>query len=179
MSRVFQIINDEKFKSYLSEKNRLIYEIGASSGLRVSDVVALKKEQLLKTNRPTIMQQKTKKRKRIYIGNKLYKKLIEFIEKDTSENPHIFHAVTEEKKHLSRQSVWKAFARASKKAKVTYPVGTHCMRKKYSAKKYALSGGDISEVQHHLQHFKSSDTLAYIIPPPTRTEKGKKKVRKR
>lgn len=179
MSRVFQIVNDEKFKKYLSVKNRLIYEIGVSSGLRISDVVKLQKKQIINTNRPTITQQKTKKKKRIYIGEKTYKNLLSFIASDLSDNEFVFHAATESEKHISRQAVWKAFKRAAKKAGVIYPVGTHCMRKKYSAKKYSMSGGDISEVQHHLQHFKSSDTLAYIIPPPTRREKGKNKVRKR
>ena len=178
MSRVFQIVNDGKFKKNLPEKNRRIDEIGVSSGLRISDVVKLRKNQIINTNRPTITQQKTKKKKRIYIGEKTYKNLLSFIASDLSDNEFVFHAASEAEKHISRQAVWKAFRRAAKKAGVIYPVGTHCMRKKYSAKKYAISGGDISEVQHHLQHFKSSDTLAYIMPPPTQ-KRSKKNANRR
>lgn len=177
--RVYQIVNDRCFQNHLSFKNRLIYQIGAATGLRVSDVIALKKEQIMRTNRPTIIQQKTKKKKRLYFGDKLYSDILRFIKADKNrDNPYIFNSVNSKDNHITRQAVWKAFTRAAKKAGVIYPVGTHCMRKKYSAKKYNASGGDITAVQHHLQHYKSVDTLAYILPPPTKKKKrGKKKCK--
>ena len=67
----------EKFERYLNHEYKLIYQLGCSTGLRISDIVAMTKDKL-EIERPTIKEQKTQKSKRIYIPKKLREELIEF-----------------------------------------------------------------------------------------------------
>lgn len=153
--RVYSIKNDEEFKNKLSNKMKLIYDIGCSTGLRISDIVKLKKN-ILNIKEPTIKEQKTGKSKRIYIKKDIRKKLITLAEK--SKNEYIFYSKAKSG-HISRQAVWKAFKVSATKNKIKTNTGTQSMRKKYAHK--LRTKHNLKYIQNKLNHDNILTSLIY------------------
>ena len=147
------------FRSKLNKKHRLIFEIGETTGLRVSDIISLKKSDLEK-EKPTIKEKKTGKSKRIYIP-KTTKAELEKLAKQ-SKNEYIFYSPTSESGHITRQAVWKAFKRASKKCKATGNIAPHSTRKDYACK-LLKKGKKFTYIQGKLNHANVNDTLRYLL----------------
>lgn len=147
------------FSDKLKEPHRTIYEIGTSNGLRVSDIISLKKD-CLKVEKPTIREQKTGKSKRLYFPKKTKKKLIEYA--GVSTNDFIFFSPTSKSGHISRQAVFKAFKKAAKEANVDVNIATHTMRKNY-AYKYFGKCKNLPKLQKKLNHSNPSETALYLI----------------
>lgn len=147
-----------EFAKFLKEPYRTIYIIGTSNGLRVSDVVALKKERLSK-KKPTIKEIKTGKSKRLYIPAKARDYL------DTlcalSTNDYVFCS-NAKSGHISRQAVFKAFKKAANAAGVTDNVGTHTMRKNYAHKAFEKSH-NLNKLQKKLNHSNPAESALYIV----------------
>lgn len=144
--------------AYLKEPHKTIYALGVANGLRISDIVSLKKA-ALKVEKPTIHEQKTGKSKRLYIPVKVRKKLVEFANK--SKNEYIFYSDSKSG-HISRQAVFKAIKKASQKADIKGNIGTHTMRKNYAYKIYKRRN-NLQMVQSRLNHERLQDSLLYLL----------------
>lgn len=147
------------FRSKLNKKHRLIFEIGEATGLRVSDIISLTKADLQK-EKPTIKEKKTGKSKRIYIPKKTKADLEELSKQ--SKNQFIFYSKTSESGHITRQAVWKAFKRASKKCKTAGNISPHSTRKDYACK-LLKKGKKFTYIQGKLNHANVNDTLRYLL----------------
>ena len=143
------------FEKNLSLKMRIIYNLGVSTGLRISDIVQLKKN-ILSIKEPTIKEQKTKKSKRFYIKSQLRNQLIEIAKQ--SKNDYIFYS-NSKSGHISRQSVWKAFKIASLKCNINTNIGTQSMRKMYAQK--IKVGHSYNYVKTKLNHDNISTAMLY------------------
>lgn len=124
------------------------------TGLRVSDVLQLKPEQL----KPHfwITEQKTGKRRQIGFPAQLLADLL-----DNSGKWWVFPG-REPRKHRTRQAVWKDVKRAAAALRLPQNVGTHSARKVYAVElmhKY----GDIDRVRRSLNHGSESVTLIYAL----------------
>lgn len=148
----------EKIADCLQGEMLLIWQIGISTGLRISDILNLKAYQLIKSD-IRIHEKKTGKRKRIYISVAIRASVKQMIVK---RNIQPYEKVFT----VSRQTVWRALKRASVKAGVKTNVGTHTMRKSYS-KAYIDKGHSIYELQKKLNHHKFQDTIGYITDNKT------------
>lgn len=147
----------EKFERYLNYEYKLIYQLGCSTGLRISDIVAMTKDKL-EIERPTIKEQKTQKSKRIYIPKKLREELIEFSAK---HDKYIFESKSKTG-HITRQAVHKYFKRVAERLDIPKNIGTHSMRKTY-ARKLILKHKNYKYVQSKLNHETLSETLLYVL----------------
>lgn len=148
---------EEIFRNRLSYQYRLIYDIGCHTGLRVTDIITLKKD-ILKIKEPTIKEHKTGKSKRIYIPKKLKTELIEF---SKDNKTYIFQSKSRTG-HITRQAVFKHFKRIAKIVKSSHNIGTHTMRKNYACKLLA-KGKNYKYIKSKLNHEKLSDTLLYLL----------------
>lgn len=160
--RVYGIDNKlerEQFKARLNYNFRLIYELGTATGLRVTDIVEMKKT-ALKIKEPTIKERKTGKSKRIYIPKKLRDQLIEYSKKNKE---YIFESHSQTG-HITRQAVWKHFKSKAKEIGIEINIGTHTMRKN---KVYNLmeKGKDYKYIKNKLNHDNLADTLLYMLKP--------------
>lgn len=153
--RVYQIENDKEFRRFLPPKYEVIYDLGVATGLRISDIISLKKSALT-IEKPTIIEQKTKKSNRIYIPKDLRRKLEKIAA--ASDTEYIFGSISRSG-HISRQCVYKQFKKAARAAEIKR-VGTHSMRKKY-AKKQAKKG--LAHAQKKLNHSNIAETALYTI----------------
>lgn len=148
-----------KFSDKLKEPHRTIYEVGTANGLRVSDVISLKKN-CLKVGKPTIREQKTGKSKRLYLPVKTRKKLEQLAKQ--SPNDYIFFSKSSKTGHISRQAVFKAFKKAAKESGIEVNIATHTMRKNY-AYKYFGKCKNLQKLQKKLNHSNASETALYLI----------------
>ncbi len=138
----------------LTPENRLVMRLLLHTGLRISDALALRPEQL----KPNfwITEQKTGKRRQIGIPEPLLSDL-----RDNSDETWVFPG---EKfgKHRTRQAVWKDVKRAARACRLTQNVAPHSARKVYAVellRKY----GDIERVRRALVHSSLEVTMIYAM----------------
>ena len=136
-----------------------IWQIGCATGLRISDIITLKVSQI-KTEKPTIHEQKTGKSKRIYIPRKVRAELLKKCA-DKSDDDFVFSSKSSSG-HLTRQAVFKAFKKASKTAQTKKNIGTHSMRKNYALKQYQKEH-NLKYVQTKLNHDNMAETALYLL----------------
>lgn len=137
--------------------NALVIETMLQTGLRVSDVLALTSAQLRKGQRFTVLESKTGKGKRVYIGKSLYFRLLAQCGKKW-----VFPSVKTELKHRTRQTVWADVKRASKALRMRENVGTHSARKSYACGEYERTGS-LQAVKSKLNHSNIETTVLYLL----------------
>lgn len=141
----------------LMPANALVVETMLQTGLRVSDVLALKSEQLKRGQRFTVWESKTGKSRRIYIGKKLYFRLLA-----QCGNIWVFPSARDPLKHRTRQAVWADVKRASKALRMHENVAPHSARKSYACSEYERTGS-VLDVKSKLNHSNLDTTVLYLL----------------
>lgn len=144
----------EQVLDLLTEENRLVMRVLLHTGLRISDALALKPEQL----RPNfwITEQKTGKRRQVGLPEPLLSDL-----KEAAGKTWVFPGA-DPTKHRSRQAVWKDVKRAAAAARLTCNAAPHSARKVYAVK-LLEQYGDIDRVRRALNHGGVELTLIYAM----------------
>jgi integrase len=140
----------------LTPSNRLAMQVSLRTGLRLSDVLALKIEQI----KPSFWLKEKKTGKRRMVGLPL--SLINALRLNSGGGGWCFPHRTDKTRHRTRQTVWKDVKRAAKAFRLPQNVGPHSARKFYAVelmRKY----GSITRVQKALQHDRESTTLLYAM----------------
>lgn len=137
----------------LMPQNRLVMEVMLHTGLRVGDVLALRPEQL--GRRFTVVEQKTGKRRRVSLTEPLLSAL-----RRNSGAYWVFPGRLDEKRHRTRQAVWKDVKRAARAYRIKANVGTHTARKKFAVELLARYG-DLERVRKALNHDRLDVTMLY------------------
>lgn len=155
----------ERVLAALMPSNRLVMRVILHTGLRISDVLDLKPDDL--QPRRWVIEKKTKKRRLVGFPADL----LEDLRKEAGtywvfpgKNPV---------KHRTRQAVWADVKRAAAAFRMPQNVGTHSARKIYAVellKKY----GEIKRVQKILRHAYPSTTMIYAIADKLLEQKYKK-----
>ena len=134
--------------------NALVMRVALHTGLRVSDVLSLKTEQL--APRFWVTESKTGKRRQIGLPEPLLSDL-----KNYAGDLWVFPG-KDPREHRTRQAVWKDVKRAAKALRLPQNVGPHSARKVYAVElmqKY----GDIERVRRALNHGNESVTIIYAL----------------
>lgn len=150
----------------LTPSNRLVCEVSLHTGLRVSDVLGLKTEQL--KPRFWVTEKKTGKRRMVGLPEPLLEAIKEQAGKEWA------FPSRDGSGHRTRQAVWKDVKRASRTFRLEQNVGAHSFRKVYAVdlmEKY----GDIERVRRALNHSSPSVTMIYAMADKLM---GQKKLRK-
>ena len=138
----------------LTLQNCLIMRTAIHTGLRVSDVLSLKPDQL----KPKfwITEKKTGKRKQVGLPEPLLSDLRKHAGNDwvfPGRNPY---------KHHTRQAVWKDIKRAAAAYRLPQNVGTHSARKVYAVQ-LMQEYGDFARVRRALNHSSDAVTMIYAM----------------
>lgn len=144
----------ERVLDLLTPENRLVMRVCLHTGLRISDALALRPEQL----QPHfwVTERKTGKRRQIGLPEPLLSDL------RAAAGKYWVFPGREGRKPRTRQAVWKDVKRAAAALRLPQNVAPHSARKVYAVelrKKY----GDIERVRRALNHSSESVTLIYAL----------------
>ena len=150
----------------LTYENRLVMRTLLHTGLRISDVLQLRPEQL----KPNfwITEQKTGKRRQVGLPEPLLADL-----REAAGSLWVFPGA-DPPKHRTRQAVWKDVKRAAAAARLTSNAAPHSARKVYAVKlleKY----GDIDRVRRALNHGGIEVTLIYAMADKRLSAAGRRR----
>lgn len=153
-------VNDDVMSHILSAlmlENRLAILVSLSTGLRIDDVLSLKSAQL--SERMTITESKTKKRRTIRLSSRLLDELL-----SVSGKIWVFEGRCDARKHRTRQAVYKDIKRACKAFRVpaTLKVSPHTARKMYAVKQYKRTCS-LDKVKDLLNHSSEAVTMIYAL----------------
>lgn len=155
----------ERVLAALMPSNRLVMRVILHTGLRVSDVLELRPEDL--QSRRWITERKTGKRRLVGFPAELLADL-----KKSAGEKWVFPG-RRPGAHRCRQTVWADVKRAAEAFRMPQNIGTHSARKFYAVellRKY----GDIEKVRKILRHKYPSTTLVYAIADKLLEQKYKK-----
>lgn len=156
----------ERVLDLLTYENRLVMRLLLHTGIRISDALQLKPEQL----KPNfwITEQKTGKRRQIGIPEPLLSDL-----RSSADAEWVFPGAAPGK-HRTRQAVWKDVKRAAQALRLTANAAPHSARKVYAVKLLSKYG-DIERVRRALNHGGIEVTLIYAMADKQLAAKGRRR----
>ena len=149
----------EHLLAALMPENRLALELSLATGLRISDCLSIKTEQLEKStnNRITVTEMKTGKRRRIYIPAEIFARMMRI-----SGRYFVFEGRSDCRKHRTRQAVFKDLKRVARIFRLKQNVAPHSCRKIFAVEFFKRCG-DLTKVQHLLNHSDEAVTILYAM----------------
>lgn len=144
----------ERVLAALTPSNRLVMRIILHTGLRVSDVLRLRPEQL--RSRVWVTESKTGKRRQVGFPADLLADL------HAEAGVRWVFPGRDPTRHRTRQAVWADVKRAAWAFRLPQNVGTHSARKVYAVRLMERYG-DIKQVQRVLRHSSPAVTAIYAM----------------
>lgn len=140
----------------LTTRNAVAAKVLLHTGLRVGDVLTMKKSDIKRQFYVT--EQKTGKRRRVNLPDSL---IAEIMAQTEEGNPWAFPG-RKPGTHRTRQALWQDLKRAAKAFRIPANVGPHSLRKTYAVTEFEKSG-DLEKVRRALGHEDSFVTLVYAM----------------
>lgn len=150
----------------LMPANALAIRVSMRYGLRISDVLALKPQDVSR-GRFTIHEQKTGKSRRISITGDLQAALMR-----QANDYWVFPGRCDQHRHRTRQAVYRDVVRAVKAFRLREHVTPHSARKAYAVALYNRYG-DLKRVQDALNHSSLEVTMIYALADQIKPRKGR------
>lgn len=143
----------------LTLENRLAVLVSLYTGLRISDVLSLKTEQIRK-QRFTVIESKTGKKRRIRLSDELLDDLLKI-----SGKIYVFSNRCDYRKPRTRQAVYKDLKRACDLLRIskTVNISPHSARKIYAVELRYSDKVDLKRVQELLNHSSEAVTMIYAM----------------
>lgn len=152
-----------QFKAKLKEKNYrdyMVFTMGINVGLRISDLLPLRVEQLLDKQYLEIVEEKTNKPKRFLINSQIQNEIKMYVEALGLEPSDYMFNSRFKGKHLSRIQCWRVLEATAKELGIE-GFGTHSLRKTFGYHHFKRNK-DLAMLQKIFNHSSQSVTLAYI-----------------
>ena len=152
----------------MNDKYFVMYRVGITSGLRISDILNIKVKDI-KSNYIQVIEQKTQKNRIFKLNSKTKKLCMDFIEANNlSDDDYLIYSNKKNKdsdnnsvsKPISRQQAHHVLKLAANKLGLE-DVGTHTLRKTFGYWHYKQYG-DVAILQEIFNHSAPSITLRYI-----------------
>ena len=146
----------------LMPENRRALELSLATGLRISDCLSLRTSVLLKSNRPTITEKKTKKKRRIYVPEKLRRELLR-----NAGDYYVFEHRLDPLRHRTRSAVFKDLKRVARLYRLNgkplrQNIAPHSARKVFAVQDYHAHHS-VERVQKLLNHSSQAVTMLYAM----------------
>jgi integrase/recombinase XerD len=142
-------------------KHKLLIELLYSSGLRVSEAVKLKIENIYFKDKILIIKNgKGKKDRYVITSERFLKDLVKFLEQRKDKNPYVFISNHNPETHLTIRTVEEVVKNSAKKAEIKRRVFPHALRSTFATHLYQ-NGTDIFKIQKLLGHSRIETTKIY------------------
>lgn len=151
--------------SLLTPPNRLACQLSLHTGLRISDVLSIRTDQLT-SRRITVREAKTGKSRRIYIPQRLLDRM-----REQAGETWVWPNSRDPERHRTRQAVWMDVRRAARAMRARPNIAPHTMRKVYAVRRYQAAHGDLAAVQRALNHSDPAVTLLYALADQLRNQR--------
>ena len=145
----------DKVLDLLTPGNRIVMKTAIQTGLRISDVLSLRREKL--GRQFWIVEQKTGKKRRVNLPEALLEEILW-----QSNGSEWAFPGRDPGKHRSRQAVWKDVKRAQRAFRLPQNLGTHTARKVYAVELFDRYG-DLQRVRRALNHQSLEVTVLYAM----------------
>lgn len=155
------------FREELRKKNYrdyVIAEVGFLTGLRISDILPLKVNDVLGHTHITIREEKTGKHKRFLVSDKLKNIVQEYVEaKELQPEDYLFPSrkATGKYPYVRREQIFVSMNDVAKAIGIKDAIGTHTLRKTFGYHHYQQFK-DVAVLQEIFNHSAPSITLKYI-----------------
>lgn len=167
MKRVQPIRDQEKIRQVkeklkeMDEKYYMMFLLGINTGLRVSDILALKVEDVKEKRHILIIEGKTKKPKRFLINGRLQEEIASYlVSKQLQEGSYLIQSRKGENRPISRVQAYRVLNGVAISLGLE-EIGTHTMRKTFGYWHYKQNK-DVAILQEIFNHSAPSITLRYI-----------------
>ena len=159
----------ERMKKILKSQNvrdYLLFVLGINSGLRVSDLLALKVSDVMDgsgkiKDRISMREKKTGKSKDFPIGKNARKAIQEYMATVEPENDLSLFQSKKGDGAITRVQAYRILNEAARTVGIKEKIGTHTLRKTFGYHAYK-AGYDLSQIQKLLNHSSPGVTLRYI-----------------
>lgn len=147
-----------------NKRNYIMFLLGVGTGLRISDILELKKEDLMNTHlvfkpKKTNKTKKSNKYQRLRITPSIRKELIEYAN-TLEDGEYAIGSRQGVNKPICRSTAYKILRQAAKVCHV-HEIGTHTLRKTFGYHFYKQTG-DIAMLMQLFNHSDPAITLRYI-----------------
>ena len=132
-----------------------MFLIGINTGLRISDLVKLKPEDI-KDGHIELREKKTGKIKRLKLNDSVYAQVVEYI--DAYPKQFLFHS--RKGGHIQEKSAWRIIHEAGLKLGLEH-IGTHSMRKTFGYHAWRQDV-DFTLIQTAFNHSSPRTTMRYL-----------------
>ncbi|MGY4690310.1 tyrosine-type recombinase/integrase [Salibacterium sp. K-3] len=158
----------QKMKDALHGRDRLLYVMGVSLGLRISDLLTIKVGDVRGKDRLYMTEEKTGKRREIKLSASVRKEIAQLYGdddggKNVSDDAYLFRS-KRSNKPIDRVQAYRILNAAAERAGIAGNIGrigTHTLRKTFGWMLYE-NGTDITRIMHILRHSSERETLRYI-----------------
>lgn len=156
-------------KSFLKGKDvrdYLMFMVGISSALRISDILALRVKDIWDRKKPQefimLNEKKTGKAKRFPITKNLNKAILQFMkEYNLEQDDYVFQSRKGKNKPITRQQAAFILSHAGDYVGIKEAISTHSMRKTWGYWAYK-SGVSLALIMEALNHSSISNTRKYL-----------------
>lgn len=156
----------DEFANHLKNKNirdYVLFMVGINTGLRISDILPLKKRDVMGTH-ISLFEKKTGKQKRFIISPSL-RKVLDVYVKDLKNQDYLFlsqkKTAAGKPKPIDRTTAYRILQSAAEEIGYKEPIGTHSMRKTFGYNYYEKYK-EVASLMKIFNHTKETTTLFYI-----------------
>lgn len=152
---------DDLEKKYLWDRNYMILHLGRNLAFRIEDLLQLKVDNFNNGGIYT-REFKTNKEQSFELHPALVKDINNYIYRnELVEGEYLFQSRKGTNKPITRQRAWQIIKELAAEVKINYVVGCHSLRK-YFARQYYETTGDLIGLSEMLNHSNEIVTLRYI-----------------
>lgn len=152
---------EDKEQQYLWDRNYMILHLGRNLAFRIEDELQLKVDNF-KNGGIYTREFKTNKEQAFDLHPSLVKDIESYINRnELVEGEYLFKSRKGTNKPITRQRAWQIIKELAEDVKISYVVGCHSLRK-YFARQYYETTGDLIGLSEMLNHSSETVTLRYI-----------------
>ncbi|MCH1627922.1 tyrosine-type recombinase/integrase [Ferdinandcohnia quinoae] len=149
-----------------SERDYLLFVFGINTGLKISEMLALKVGDVLEENGGikdflTLTGEDNIEERYIYLNSKVQRAIKEFLASVPLDRDSFLFFSPKTLQAISRQQAYRIINHAAKEVGIESKIGTHSLRKTFGYHAFKR-GVAISLLQKQFHHSSASETLKYI-----------------